>query len=197
MLAGAALGWLLRGAGDAPGSLQGLGVQASARDRFAHVGRAPPFAGAFERLVVVAGHGVVVANDFKHAERNDAWLLEPYQRVEGEAASFVQHIRLGVQQAAGDERAMLLFSGGETRRDAGPISEGQTYWKVADAEGWFGHAGVRERAFTEEAAHDSMENLLFSMCRYEELTGGAPQHALPGVTGHPAGGGQRQGRPRA
>ena len=38
------------------------------------------------------------------------------QEVPGQAASFVEHIRLGVKEAAADPEALLLFSGGKTRR---------------------------------------------------------------------------------
>ena len=34
---------------------------------------------------------------------------------------------------------------------------------------------MRRRAHTEEFARDSFENLLFSLCRHRELTGGYPQ----------------------
>ncbi|KAL5099892.1 hypothetical protein RYX36_004219 [Vicia faba] len=34
--------------------------------------------------------------------------------------------------------ALLLFSGGVTGKDAGPRSEAQSYWAVADFKGWFG-----------------------------------------------------------
>ncbi len=46
----------------------------------------------------------------------------------GEAQSFLDHIKLGIQEAAADPEAMLLFSGGQTRREAGPRSEGLSYW---------------------------------------------------------------------
>ena len=84
----------------------------------------------------------------------------------GEAQSFVDHIRLGVQEAAEDPTALLLFSGGQTRQEAGPRSEGLSYWIVAEAAKWFGTEDVRKRTFTEEHARDSFENLLFSLCRY-------------------------------
>ncbi len=35
----------------------------------------------------------------------------------------MEHIRLGIQAAAEDPEAMLLFSGGQTRLAAGPRSE--------------------------------------------------------------------------
>jgi hypothetical protein len=83
----------------------------------------------------------------------------------GEARSFIDHIELGVKKASLDPLAMLLFSGGQTRKEAGPRSEGLSYWVVAEAASWFGEVQVRNRTFTEEHARDSFENLLFGICR--------------------------------
>jgi len=135
-----------------------------------------PLPGAhLKHLILVAGHAVYVGKDYSQATRESEWFLESYQKVEGEAASFVEHIRLGVLAAVADPEAMLLFSGGQTRLDAGPRSEGLSYWVVAEAAGWFGSVGVRNRTFTEEHARDSFENLLFSMCRFYELSGHYPE----------------------
>lgn len=73
-------------------------------------------------------------------------------QVEGEAQSFLDHIQLGVETAAADPAALLLFSGGQTRKAAGPRSEGLSYWMAAEAAGWFGLDGVRSRAYTEVRA---------------------------------------------
>jgi hypothetical protein len=70
-------------------------------------------------------------------------------QVPGEAQSFLDHIRLGIEAAASDPNALLLFSGGQTRRAAGPRSEGLSYWVVAEAADWYGHPEVRGRAYTE------------------------------------------------
>jgi len=67
-----------------------------------------------------------------------SWYLEPYQRVPGQVDSFLEHIRGGVLEAAADPHALLLFSGGETRASAGPISEAASYWMVAQGQQWFG-----------------------------------------------------------
>jgi hypothetical protein len=128
-------------------------------------------------LVLVACHSVYTGLDFKHPEDASSWLLLDYQKdVPGQAHSFFEHIRLGVDLAADNPHAMLLFSGGKTRRDAGPRAEAMGYWLVAEGEGWFGRgAAVRARAFTEEHARDSLENLLFGLCRFYELTGAYPE----------------------
>lgn len=90
---------------------------------------------------------------------NICWHITPGQvacglpclvpQVPGEPQSFIDHIRLGVEAAAHDPGALLLFSGGQTRKAAGPRSEGLSYWQVADAAGWFNLTDVRSRAFTE------------------------------------------------
>ncbi|KAJ6801334.1 uncharacterized protein M6B38_178015 [Iris pallida] len=128
-------------------------------------------------LVMVAGHSVYTSKKCGKFEDEDSWFLEPYQKNRGQAATFLEHIKAGVEIADKDEGALLIFSGGETRKDAGPRSEALSYWTIADSEGWFGKQhSVRSRSLTEENARDSYENLLFSVCRFRELTGTYPQN---------------------
>ncbi|RDX70217.1 hypothetical protein CR513_50562, partial [Mucuna pruriens] len=130
-----------------------------------------------QNLVMVAGHSVYTSSSCGKIDEEESWFLESYQRNPGQAATFVTHIHEGIEVAARDDFALLLFSGGETRRDAGPRSEAQSYWAVADSKGWYGkEASVKWRALTEEHARDSFENLLFSICRFRELTGTYPQN---------------------
>lgn len=128
-------------------------------------------------LVMVAGHSIYTSESCGKIDREDSWFLEPYQKHPGQAATFLTHIKEGVEIAGKDEGALLLFSGGETRKDAGPRSEAQSYWAIAESKGWFGKdESVRSRSLTEEHARDSFENLLFSVCRFRELTGTYPQN---------------------
>lgn len=130
-----------------------------------------------KNLVMVAGHSVYTSSSCGKADEEDSWFLMPYQKHPGQAASFLAHIREGINNVANDDEALLLFSGGETRKEAGPRSEAQSYWSVAESKGWFGkEESVRWRALTEEHARDSFENLLFSVCRFRELTGTYPQN---------------------
>lgn len=92
----------------------------------------------FRNLVMVAGHSVYTSSSCEKVDKEDSWFLESYQKHPGQAATFVDHIRRGVEIAADDDDALLLFSGGETRKDAGPRSEAQSYWTVAETKGWFG-----------------------------------------------------------
>ncbi|CAN8292058.1 unnamed protein product [Cochlearia groenlandica] len=134
-----------------------------------------PFA-KLKNLVMVAGHSVYTSSNCGRADKEDSWLLESYQKHPGQASTFLSHIQEGVVAAAKDDDSLLLFSGGETRVDAGPRSEAQSYWTVAESKAWFGKDEVRSRALTEEHARDSFENLLFSVCRFRELTGSYPQN---------------------
>jgi len=126
------------------------------------------------RLVLVPGHSVFTGADFRAGADEHSWLLETYQR--GQLATLVRHIREGVRIAAADNGALLLFSGGQTRPAAGPRSEAQSYWAVADAAGWWGHRKVRARSLTETFARDSFENVAFSLCRFRQLTGRFPEN---------------------
>ena len=50
------------------------------------------------------------------------------------------------------------------------------YWLIAESSDWFGTGrDVRDRAFTEEHSRDSLENIVFSLCRFYELTGNYPE----------------------
>jgi len=48
-----------------------------------------------------------------------------------------------------DPDAIVLFATGQTDFQAGPRSEGQGYWLVADHLDWFGHCHIKPRASTE------------------------------------------------
>ena len=83
-----------------------------------------------ENLIVVAGHAVYVAHDFSRLADDTSWYLQSFQK--GEPPFYIEHIRRGVELAHGDRKSLLVFSGGQTRYEAGPRSEAQGYWLVAD-----------------------------------------------------------------
>lgn len=124
-------------------------------------------------LIIVPGHAVYTALDYTRPTADASWFLQDFQR--GEPTFYLEHIRRGIELAAQDKRALLVFSGGQTRSEAGPRSEGLSYWLLAEHFGWWGQPEkVRERAFAEEYARDSFENLLFGVCRFREVTGRYP-----------------------
>lgn len=61
---------------------------------------------------------------------------------------------------------LLLPKGGKTRGPAGPKSEAESYFFVADHYDWWGKPDLRSRTSTEDFARDSFENIMFSICRY-------------------------------
>lgn len=122
-------------------------------------------------LILVAGHAIV--RDFHQLENDEAWFLLDFQK--GEPPKYIGHIETAVRLAAEDPSALLIFSGGPTRFEAGPRTEALSYWLAADAHDWWGHSEVRIRAHVEDFARDSFENLLFGICRFRELAGYAPE----------------------
>ena len=125
---------------------------------------------SFRHLVLVPGHAVWNLRGDPLEDAN--WYLKPYQN--SEPRFFVEHIRAGVELAAADPEALLLFSGGATEKEAGPLSEALGYWKIAEWYGWWGHA-VEARAFTEDYALDSFLNVLYGLYRYEQIAGQWPE----------------------
>lgn len=100
-------------------------------------------------LVLVACHSVYTGLDYR-SDDVSSWYLLDYQRgVQGQGESFLEHIRLGIDAAADEPSALLMFSGGKTRRGAGPRAEGEGYWLVAEAHDWYGKPQVKARAYTE------------------------------------------------
>lgn len=121
--------------------------------------------------VIVAGHAVLL-NPAEPAS-DSSWSLLDFQH--GEPPKYIEHVRRGVEIASADPDTILLFSGGQSRFAAGPRSEAQSYWQVAEYYDWFGYPDVRGRCATEEFARDSFENLLFGICRFREIAGEYPE----------------------
>jgi hypothetical protein len=121
--------------------------------------------------VIVAGHAVLL--HFKNLAADSSWALLDFQR--GEPRYYIEHVRGGVEAAAGDGESLLVLSGGPTRVDAGPRSEAQSYYEIARHYAWWGHAGVAGRTILEDFARDSFENLLFGICRFNEYAACYPE----------------------
>jgi hypothetical protein len=132
-------------------------------------------------LIMVAGHSVTISGHLQDAGEDETdWYLLPYQKGKGLPQTILAHIREGIRLAAMDPRSLLIFSGGETRATTGPENEGTSYFRVADAmdlwdEGMANGKNVRARTTSEEFATDSFQNLLFSICRFREITGAYPE----------------------
>lgn len=131
-------------------------------------------------LVVVCGHGIWQggpANGYDESE----WLIESYKA--GETPTFIEHIKAGIQVLADDERAVVAFSGGPTRKET-PLSEARSYANLAAANNYFGllkdggdtstaqnthplsPIPLHRRIIVEEQALDSYYNILFSLIAF-------------------------------
>ncbi|CAG8658891.1 2180_t:CDS:2, partial [Acaulospora colombiana] len=113
--------------------------------------------------------------DFDRIGGDEGWILEEFQKGGEHVKVFLDHIRKGVELVLDNKDALLVFSGGQTRLSAGPRSEAQSYWEVAQS---LEISPKNNLSFvsmtTEEYARDSYENLLFSICRFHEYTGHYP-----------------------
>ena len=126
-----------------------------------------------ENLIIVAGHAVLRLNKLAVADSSDSgWYLLSYQQNQGFPAIISSHIQSGLKAVASDPQSILVFSGGQTRRDVGPTSEAASYYYLASEKNWM--TELKDRVFLEEYARDSFENLLFSVCRFRELQGYYP-----------------------
>lgn len=120
--------------------------------------------------VLCACHAVYLAGD---VSLDTSWVLQPFQI--GEPPYYLEHLAAAVHLAALDPDARLILCGGQTRAEAGPRSEAQGYFDVAEKLHWFGHPEVRTRTLLEEFSRDSFENLLFGICRLKQALGHYPQ----------------------
>ncbi len=123
-------------------------------------------------LIICACHAALRSFGFTDPLDEAFWFLQSFQK--GEVKYYIEHMKRAVEEAAKNPDAILIFSGGQTRKEAGPISEALSYWMVCEHYKWWGHAEVRERAFLDEFARDSFENLLFSLARFHEIMGATP-----------------------
>ena len=127
----------------------------------------------FKNLIIVAGHSVYIGRDFNNIFDDNNWILFPFQK--GEPKLYVEHIRVGTEIARNDESSFLIFTGGQSRKEAYFRSESQMYWEIANHLGYIDD-DLKKRTTTEEFSRDSFENLLFPICRFREYLGYYPEH---------------------
>lgn len=135
-----------------------------------------------DHLIIVPGHAIQWCTDrAQNIFDENCWYLLKYQT--GQVPIFIEHIRRAAHLAAEDKNALLVFSGGKTRSGLGPRSEGQSYFLVAEKLGLLNRNDLYDRSIAEEFARDSLENLIFSLCRFQQVTGNMPQRVS--VVGFP------------
>ncbi|KAG0125447.1 hypothetical protein HOY82DRAFT_571898 [Tuber indicum] len=98
-------------------------------------------------------------------------MIEDFQK--GEVDTYVRHIKAGVESVSEDAESLLVFSGGETKSAAGPLSEAESYYRLAHTLDLL-TPSLLPRTTTEVHARDSYQNLVFSIARFHELTNTYP-----------------------
>ncbi|RGB34823.1 hypothetical protein C1646_668163 [Rhizophagus diaphanus] len=138
-------------------------------------------------LIIVTGHAIYLGGGNNHEIRNDEeneenWILEDYQKGNGQVKAFINHVKKGIELVKENDESLLIFSGGQTRPSAGPRSEAQSYYILAQSLNLNLSSTINSitslntRIITEEYARDSYENLLFSICRFNEYTNSYPRN---------------------
>ncbi|KAI1436440.1 hypothetical protein GGR50DRAFT_235797 [Xylaria sp. CBS 124048] len=118
-----------------------------------------------EHLIVVGCHGIWAGGPSKGFDEGE-WLLASFQT--GEVPTMIEHIKTGLRALADDPRAVLMFSGGPTRRET-RLSESSSYANVAAANSYFqiiSEDAASTRILKEERALDSYFNVLFSIVKF-------------------------------
>ncbi|KAI0058026.1 hypothetical protein BV25DRAFT_1919726 [Artomyces pyxidatus] len=128
---------------------------------------------ALTHLIIVPGHSIWTGTHPHEMSDDSAWLLAPYQRGRNPpaAAAFLDHVTRGAELLHQDENALLVFSGGQTS-PLSPTTEAESYYRLAQTAALL----PATRATTEIFALDSLQNLLFSVARFRELTGAYPHN---------------------
>ena len=129
-----------------------------------------------QNLIIIPGHAIYTGQKKEDIYFSNKW-IGTYQgyRFEDEVPLYVDHIRQGIIKANDDLLALLVFSGGLTRKkklfkeeDVHPITEAQGSYNIAEQFEWFRCIHIKQRVELENYALDSYDNLLFSLCVFNK-----------------------------
>lgn len=125
-------------------------------------------------LIILPCHSIWKPGGATLGESRDEWHLVNFQ-IEGyDHLSMKEHILLSLTELNQDPKSHLIISGGETKKEAGPISESLSYYMLAK-ELCKSEELILTRVSTETFARDSFENVIFLICRFYEIFGTYPE----------------------
>jgi len=134
-----------------------------------------------KHIIIVPCHAVYLpGGDWKEAAQ---WALQSFQI--GEQTAFKQHLEKAVELAVQDCSSLLVISEGRPEKrcrltctqfsdemQAGPLAESTSYFLLGKQLGLFKE--LEGRVLTETFARDSIENMAFSLVRFEQFTSPSP-----------------------
>lgn len=126
-------------------------------------------------LIILPCHSIWKQGGRTLGDSRDEWHLVDFQ-IEGyDHLSMKHHILLSISELNQDPKSHLIISGGETKKEAGPISESLSYYMLAKKLFKNDEELILERISTETFARDSFENVVFLICRFYEIFGTYPE----------------------
>ncbi|GAA5940704.1 uncharacterized protein JCM15063_006333 [Sporobolomyces koalae] len=140
-------------------------------------------------LVMIPGHAIWQGCDASHATQDTDWILQDFQKDGKHVTTYLRHLTKGAEIAVQDPKALLVYSGGQTRPDS-TLTEALSYLRLSKFGNIFQqfmtpherelvqvrHGGEFDRVTTEDHAMDSFQNLLFSIARFKEFVGHYPSY---------------------
>ncbi|PLN84736.1 hypothetical protein BDW42DRAFT_30590 [Aspergillus taichungensis] len=123
-------------------------------------------------LIIVCCHAIYLGGPTNGASE-DEWLIEPFQK--GETPTYTQHVKAGLGLLEGDPGGLLVFSGGATKQDRTALTEGESYFNLAQDNNLFSFNVPPSQIRAEIHAVDSYQNILFSLLHFRRATGAYPQ----------------------
>lgn len=137
-------------------------------------------------LIILPCHSIWRGGD-GYGDKAIEWHLVDFQIEGNDHLCFKDHIIQSLKCLEEDQNSYLVISGGQTKREAGPISESLSYYQLAKklvtSGGQISESGtsksndsdILDRITTEEFARDSFENVIFLICRYYEVFNKYPE----------------------
>ncbi|KAJ8067480.1 hypothetical protein OCU04_004824 [Sclerotinia nivalis] len=122
-------------------------------------------------LILLTCHSIYVSGP---PTSETSWLLAPFQTGGNEHLTFISHITLASSLLSSDPHALLVISGGYTRREVCK-SEARGYFEVGRERGFWGVGEIGGRIILEEKALDSYGNLLRGVIAFWRGVGRWPE----------------------
>lgn len=132
----------------------------------------------YSHLIIIPCHGIWTGSDIKDKEKagdcQDQWLLAPFQREGQDHLCFKDHLLTGFKILKQDPSSILMPSGGKTKPEI-ELSEAESYLNLLKQVEGQDFESYGSRVVLEDYARDSFENVIFLICRFDEVAGTYPE----------------------